>query len=179
MTTVGLSESMFERGQICGACFQLQCVDDLRWFTNFCAPNYGFTSDGGGKCNPPNNHFVLPNEAFEKIAIWKAANMPIQYRRIKCRRDGGIRFCYLWVRYFPISVLSSNVLQELEIFNVQEQGGLIWAVIGARTGHVNANINRIKLSHYEVTSSERMTVLSYNVAPKDWRIGQAFEGKQF
>lgn len=89
--TVGLSEAMFERGQICGACFELRCVEDMRWcipgtsiivtVTNFCAPNYGFSSDGGGHCNPPNKHFVLPIEAFEKIAIWKAGNMPVQYRR--------------------------------------------------------------------------------------------------
>lgn len=91
MATVGLSESLFERGQICGACFELRCVDDLRWCipgtsiivtaTNFCAPNYGFPANGGGRCNPPNKHFVLPIEAFEKIAIWKAGNMPVQYRR--------------------------------------------------------------------------------------------------
>lgn len=91
MATVGLSEVLFERGQICGACFELKCVDDLRWCiagtsiivtaTNFCAPNYGFTPDGGGRCNAPNKHFVLPIEAFEKIAIWKAGNMPVLYRR--------------------------------------------------------------------------------------------------
>lgn len=91
MATVGLSEALFERGQICGACFELRCVEDLRWCipgtsiivtaTNFCSPNYGFTSEGGGHCNPPNKHFVLPIDAFEKIAIWKAGNMPLQYRR--------------------------------------------------------------------------------------------------
>lgn len=91
MATVGLSEALFERGQICGACYELRCVDDLRWCipgtsiivtaTNFCSPNYGFTKEGGGHCNPPNKHFVLPIEAFEKIAIWKAGNMPVQYRR--------------------------------------------------------------------------------------------------
>lgn len=90
-STVGLSTVLFEKGQICGACFQVRCVEDLRWCipgtsiivtaTNFCAPNYGFEPDGGGHCNPPNAHFVLPIEAFEKIAIWKASNMPIQYRR--------------------------------------------------------------------------------------------------
>ncbi|OIW02634.1 hypothetical protein TanjilG_24085 [Lupinus angustifolius] len=88
--TVGLSEVLYERGQICGACFEVRCVDDLKWCipgtsiivtaTNFCAPNYGFTSEGGGHCNPPNKHFVLPIEVFEKIAIWKAGNMPVQYR---------------------------------------------------------------------------------------------------
>lgn len=91
LATVGLSEAMFERGQMCGACFELRCVEDLRWcipgtsvivtVTNFCAPNYGFTADGGGHCNPRNKHFVLPIESYEKIAIWKAGNMPVQYRR--------------------------------------------------------------------------------------------------
>ncbi|GFS39468.1 expansin A13 [Actinidia rufa] len=91
MATAGLSATLFERGRICGACFEVRCVEDLRWCipgtsiivtaTNFCAPNYGFAADGGGHCNPPNSHFVLPIEAFEKIAIWKAGNMPIQYRR--------------------------------------------------------------------------------------------------
>ncbi|XP_031267295.1 expansin-A13-like [Pistacia vera] len=109
--TVGLSESMFERGQICGACFELRCVEDLRWcipgtsiiatVTNFCAPNYGFNADGGGHCNPPNKHFVLPIEAFEKIAIWKAGNMAVQYRRalLFCLvLQGHVRlayFCFL------------------------------------------------------------------------------------
>ncbi|GKB37772.1 expansin A13 [Tanacetum coccineum] len=59
--------------------------------TNFCAPNYGFPSEGGGKCNPPNEHFVLPIEIFEKIAIWKASNMPIHYRRYGlCHRGGAV-----------------------------------------------------------------------------------------
>ncbi|KAJ6935987.1 expansin-A13-like [Populus alba x Populus x berolinensis] len=164
--TVGLSESMFERGQICGACFELKCVDDLRWcipgtaiivsVTNFCAPNYGFTSDGGGKCNPPNKHFVLPIEAFEKIAIWKAANIPVQYR--------------------------SNVAGAGDVTAVKIKGSRTgWLDMGRKWGqnwHVNANLQNQALS-FEVTSSDRMTVISYNVAPKDWRFGQAFEGKQF
>ena len=95
----GLSEALFERGQICGACFELRCAEeespfDRRWCilgrsvivtaTDFCAPNYGFDADGesgGGRCNPPKQHFVVPLEAFEKIAIWKGGNLPVQYRR--------------------------------------------------------------------------------------------------
>lgn len=89
--TAGLSSALFEKGQICGACFEVRCVEDLKYCipgtsiivtaTNFCAPNYAFEAESGGKCNVPNAHFVLPIEAFEKIAIWKASNMPIQYRR--------------------------------------------------------------------------------------------------
>lgn len=92
-----LSETLFVRGQICGGCFELRCLEedvpfDKRWCvsgssvvvtaTSFCAPNYGFDAESeGGYCNPPKQHFVLPVEAFEKIAIWKGGNMPVHYRR--------------------------------------------------------------------------------------------------
>ena len=104
MATVGLSSSLFERGQICGGCFELRCVEDLKYcipgtsiivtVTNFCAPNYGLPTEGGGHCNPPNKHFVLPIAAFEKIAIWKASNMPVQYRRYSVFVFFVSVFCY-------------------------------------------------------------------------------------
>ncbi|KAI9100162.1 hypothetical protein K1719_024380 [Acacia pycnantha] len=191
MGTVGLSETIFERGQICGACFELRCVDDLRWCiagtsiivtaTNFCAPNYGFTSEGGGRCNPPNKHFVLPIEAFEKIAIWKAGNMPVQYRRIKCRKQGGMRFTVTGSGIY-ISVLITNVAGAGDIVGVKVKGSRTgWLPMGRNWGqnwHVNALLQNQPLS-FEVTGSDGLTVTSYNVAPKDWSFGQTFEGKQF
>ena len=128
MSTVGLSETLFERGQICGACFELRCVDDLRWCipgtsiivtaTNFCAPNYGFDPDGGGHCNPPNKHFVLPIEAFEKIAIWKAGNMPVQYRRcVSSKSPNFIRVSLVMLlRLSERAVLSFWPLFQFEFF---------------------------------------------------------------
>lgn len=191
MATVGLSESLFERGQICGACFQLRCVEDLRWcipgtsiivtVTNFCAPNYGFTAEGGGHCNPPNKHFVLPIEAFEKIAIWKAGNMPVQYRRIKCRKEGGIRYTVSGYGIY-LSVLISNVAGAGDVSAVKIKGSRTgWLPMGRNWGqnwHINADLNHQALS-FEVTSSDGVTITSYNVAPKDWNFGQTFEGKQF
>ncbi|CAL0317724.1 unnamed protein product [Lupinus luteus] len=189
--TVGLSEVLYERGQICGACFEVRCVDDLKWCipgtsiivtaTNFCAPNYGFTSEGGGHCNPPNKHFVLPIEVFEKIAIWKAGNMPVQYRRINCRREGGIRFTVTGSGIF-ISVLISNVAGHGDLIAVKVKGSRTgWLPMGRNWGqnwHVNALLQNQPLS-FEITSSDGKTVTSYNVAPKDWSFGQTFEGKQF
>jgi hypothetical protein len=91
MATVGLSTALFDRGASCGGCYEVRCVEDLKYClpgtsivvtaTNFCPPNYGFPADAGGVCNPPNHHFLLPIQAFEKIALWKAGVMPIQYRR--------------------------------------------------------------------------------------------------
>lgn len=91
MATAGLSEALFEKGAACGGCYEVRCVEELRYclpgtsmvltITNFCAPNYGLPADAGGICNPPNHHILMPIQAFEKIAIWKAGVMPIQYRR--------------------------------------------------------------------------------------------------
>ncbi|XP_047314605.1 expansin-A13-like [Impatiens glandulifera] len=191
LATAGMSTALFDRGQICGACFEVKCVEDLRWCipgtsiivtaTNFCAPNYGFTADGGGHCNWPNSHFVLPIEVFEKIAIWKAGNMPIEYRRIKCRREGEIRFTIDGSGIF-ISVLISNVAGAGDIVAVKIKGSRTgWLPMGRNWGqnwHLNADMQNQPLS-FEVTSSDGITLTSYNVAPKNWGFGQTFFGKQF
>ncbi|CAH1437042.1 unnamed protein product [Lactuca virosa] len=138
-------------------------------------------SDGGGKCNPPNPHFVLPIEIFEKIAIWKASNMPIQYRRIKCRKEGGIRFTIDGAGIF-LSVLISNVAGAGDLAAVKIKGSRTgWLPMNRNWGqnwHINADMKNQPLS-FEVTSSDGLTVTSYNVAPKEWNFGQSFEGKQF
>ncbi|KAK9950738.1 hypothetical protein M0R45_006210 [Rubus argutus] len=132
MATVGLSEPLFERGQICGACFE-------------------------------------------------AGNMPVQYRRIKCRKEGGIRFTIDGSSIF-ISVLISNVAGTGDIVAVKIKSSRTgWLPMGRNWGqnwHINADLKNQPLS-FEVTSSDGLTVTSYNVAPKTWNFGQTFEGKQF
>ncbi|XP_027336013.1 expansin-A13-like [Abrus precatorius] len=199
MATAALSDALFGRGQICGACFELRCREeeaafDRRWCisgnsiavtaTNFCAPNYGLEAESlGGHCNPPKQHFVVPIEAFEKIGIWKAGsgNMPVQFRRIKCRREGGIRFTITGSGIF-ISVLISNVAGMGDIVAVKVKGSRTgWLPMGRNWGqnwHVNALLQNQPLS-FEVMGSDGITVTSYNVAPKDWSFGQTFQGKQF
>eukprot|EP00268_Persea_americana_P010359 TRINITY_DN14210_c0_g1_i1.p1 TRINITY_DN14210_c0_g1~~TRINITY_DN14210_c0_g1_i1.p1 ORF type:complete len:260 (+),score=7.25 TRINITY_DN14210_c0_g1_i1:232-1011(+) len=189
--TAGLSAELFDRGRVCGACFEIRCVDDVKWCirgrsvivtaTNFCPPNYGLPSDGGGHCNPPNRHLVLHVEAFQKIAIWKASNMPVQYRRIKCIKDGGIRFTIDGVGYFH-SVLISNVAGAGDIVAVKIKGSRTgWLQMGRNWGqiwHINADLKNQPLS-FEVTSSDDKIVTSYSVAPKVWNFGQTFVGQQF
>ncbi|XP_077221284.1 expansin A13 [Tasmannia lanceolata] len=191
MATVGLSSALFDRGQICGACFEIRCVEDLKWCipgtskivtaTNFCPPNYGLPADGGGHCNPPNKHFVMPIAAYEKIAVWKAGNMPVQYRRIKCRREGGIRFTIDGSGYF-YSVLISNVAGAGDVAAVKIKGSrtgwLPMARIWGQNWHISADLKNQPLS-FEVTASDGITLTSYNVAPNVWNFGQTFVGKQF
>ncbi|MCD7451065.1 Expansin-A13 [Datura stramonium] len=164
-STAGLSTVLFEKGQICGAVLKSGVLRNSGWCipgtsvivtaTNFCAPNYGFEPDGGGHCNPPNAHFVLPIEAFEKIAIWKASNMPVQYRS----------------NVAGASIVAAKV-------KGSRTGWLPMGRIWGQNWHISADLKNQPLS-FEITSSAGVTLTSYNVAPKNWNFGQTYQGKQF
>ncbi|KAK8944230.1 Expansin-A10 [Platanthera zijinensis] len=191
LATVGLSSVLFNKGQACGGCYEVRCVEELRYCipgtsivltaTNFCPPNYGLPSDAGGLCNPPNSHFVMPIAAFEKIAIWKAGILPIQYRRIKCIREGGVRFT-IEGRGFFVAVLLSNVAGAGDVTAVKVKGTATgWLPMGRNWGqnwHIGAELRGQPLS-FELTTSDGVTLTSYNVAPHDWSFGQTYVGRQF
>ncbi|RZS18700.1 hypothetical protein BHM03_00051018 [Ensete ventricosum] len=191
MATAGLSDALFGKGAACGGCYEVRCVEELRYClpgtsivltaTNFCPPNYGLPADAGGICNPPNHHLLMPIQAFEKIAIWKAGVMPIQYRRVKCIRDGGVRFTIDGKGFF-YTVLISNVAGAGDVTAVKIKGSATgWLPMGRTWGqnwHISADLKGQALS-FEVTSSDGVTLTSYNVAPKDWDFGKTYVGKQF
>lgn len=188
----GLSSMLFNRGSSCGACFEVRCVDHIRWClqgspsviltaTDFCAPNYGLSNDYGGWCNFPRAHFEMSEAAFGEIAERKADFVPVQYRRAKCERNGGIRFTVYGTNIF-YQVLITNVGSDGEVVAVKVKGSKTgWIPMGRNWGQnwqSNINLSGQPLS-FEVTTSNGITVTSYNVAPENWRFGQTFSGKQF
>ncbi|GMP64515.1 hypothetical protein CsSME_00025753 [Camellia sinensis var. sinensis] len=190
----GLSSMLFNRGSTCGGCFEVRCVDHILWClqgspsitltaTDFCPPNYGLPADYGGWCNFPRAHFEISEAAFAEIAdITRRADIvPIQYRRVKCERNGGMRFTVYGTSFF-YQVLITNVGSDGQVVAVKVKGSKTgWIPMGRNWGQnwqCDINLTGQPLS-FEVTTSSQRSITSYNVAPANWRFGQTFEGKQF
>ncbi|KAL8257317.1 hypothetical protein R6Q59_029358 [Mikania micrantha] len=188
-----LSQTLFNNGQTCGACYEIKCVNNNQWCkprspplivtaTNFCPPNLNLPNNNGGWCNPPNEHFDLSQPSFLQIAEHKAGITPIQYRRVPCARQGGMRFTITGNPYFTM-VLVWNVggAGDVTCMEVKGHEGVKWNTMSRNWGQkwvTNVVLVGQSLS-FRVRASDGGTVTSLNIAPRNWQFGQTFEGTNF
>ncbi|XP_039052899.1 putative expansin-A17 [Hibiscus syriacus] len=188
--TAALSTVLFNDGKSYGDCYQITCDAKKvpQWClkgkyititaTNFCPPNYTLPNNNGGWCNPPRPHFDMAQPAFETIAKYRAGIVPVLYRRVTCRRKGGMRFTINGRNYFEL-VLISNVGGAGEISKVWVKGSKTnkwesmlrsWGANWQSLSYLNGQTLSFRV---QVSNDKTRTAL--NVVPSNWQFSQSFK----
>ncbi|XP_044474342.1 expansin-A12 [Mangifera indica] len=188
INTAALSGALYRGGEACGACYQLMCdfKADPKWClrratvtvtaTNFCPPN-----NNGGWCDPPRQHFDMSMPAFLRIA--RQGNegiVPVLYRRVACKRRGGVHFTLRGQSNFNL-VMISNVGGSGDVRAAWVRGSRTrtWVAMQRNWGanwSTSIDLRNQKLS-FKITLVDQKTLLFFNVVPSSWRFGQTYSSK--
>ncbi|XP_023002729.1 expansin-A12 [Cucurbita maxima] len=185
INTAAVSGALFRGGEACGACFLVICNYnvDPKWClrrravaitaTNFCPSN-----NNGGWCDPPRAHFDMSSPAFLTIA--RQGNegiVPVLYKRVSCRRKGGVRFTLRGQSNFNM-VMISNVGGSGDVKAAWVKGSRTrtWMPMHRNWGanwQANVDLRNQRMS-FKVTLIDGRTLEFVNVVPSSWWFGQTF-----
>lgn len=187
LRTTALSTALFNKGAACGSCFEIQCKNS-KWCkrgagtikvtaTDLCPPSTG----PAAWCNPPQHHFDLSLPMFMMIAEYKAGIIPVQYRRVPCIKQGGVKFLVNGNPYFLL-VLVFNVGDAGDIIDMKIKGSSNKWVQMTRNWGMNWQVGTTAWTSdqslsFQVTSSNGKKVQLDGVVPRNWQFGRTFEGK--
>ncbi|EER91569.1 expansin-A28 [Sorghum bicolor] len=180
-----LSQVLFNDGASCGQCYAIKCdATKSVWCkpgntvtvtaTNLCPPNYALPN--GGWCGPPRPHFDMSQPAWENIGIYRGGIIPVVYQRVRCSRQGGVRFRITGSQYFQL-ILITNVGGSGSIQSMSVKGtNTGWIGMTRNWGaqwQSNSALLKQALS-FMVTSTGGQTLYVNNVVPAWWVLGMTF-----
>ncbi|CAL4950788.1 unnamed protein product [Urochloa decumbens] len=187
--TTALSTALFNNGAMCGACFAIACDARRTRYckpgasaitvtaTNLCPPNWALSGSAGGWCNPPRRHFDMSQPAWETIAVYRAGIVPVNYRRVPCRRSGGVRFTVAGHSYFELvtvaNVGGSGVVAQAWIKGARTTEWMAMSRNWGANWQSNALLNGQSLS-FRLRSDDGRVVTANNVAPAGWWFGGTY-----
>ncbi|KAL9242656.1 hypothetical protein vseg_016638 [Gypsophila vaccaria] len=189
VATAALSTVMFNNGKACGSCYQLKCVNS-KWCyagspvititaTNLCPPNWYQDSNNGGWCNPPRTHFDLSKPIFMKFAQWTAGIVPVQYRRVPCQRQGGIRFSLTgnnyWLLVFVMNVGGAGDVSEMWVRGSKSTQWISMSRNWGASFQAFSQLGGQSLCFKIKSGSTSQVVYAYNVVPSYWATGQTYQ----
>jgi len=188
-SNAALSSAMFNNGISCGQCFQIACdyqssppntcrqgASVIVTATNLCPPNYALAGNNGGWCNPPRAHFDMAQPSWLQIGIYEAGIIPVNYQRVPCSKQGGVRFTIAGKNYFEL-VLITNVGGSGSVQAVWVKTATTGQVAMSRNWGANwqclAGLVGQALT-FGVTTTGGQTLVFPNVAPANWGFSQSF-----
>ncbi|KAF3574199.1 hypothetical protein F2Q69_00060749 [Brassica cretica] len=183
-----LSTTLFKDGYGCGQCFQIMCVQSQYCYygnpstvvtaTNLCPPNWYQDSNNGGWCNPPRTHFDMAKPAFMKLANWKAGIIPVAYRRVPCKRSGGMRFQFqgnaYWLLIFVMNVGGAGDIKSMDVKGSRTN----WICMIHNWGasyQAFSSLYGQSLSFRVTSYTTDQKVYAWNVAPSNWNAGMTYQ----
>ncbi|XP_072957117.1 expansin-A12 [Typha angustifolia] len=186
INTAALSSALFRGGEACGACFAITCDAraDPKWCfrgaavtvtaTNFCPPN-----NNGGWCDLPRRHFDMSPPAFARIArVGSEGIIPVRFRRVACKRSGGVRFTLTGQANFNL-VMFSNVGGSGDVRAAWVEGSRAsstWTAMQRNWGanwQTNVDFRNQDLSFRLMLGDGKLLEFS-RVVPSSWRPGDTF-----
>ena len=114
---------------------------------------------------------------FTRLAYYRAGIIPIKYRRVPCKKHGGVRFQIMGNPYFLL-VLLYNVGGAGDVSNVKIKGSRTsWIQMSRNWGQnwqTGTSLVGQTLS-FLVTTSDRKTLKFVDVVPHNWQFGQNYQ----
>ncbi|XP_047083385.1 expansin-A25-like [Lolium rigidum] len=191
-STAALSSVLFNDGASCGECYQIACDASKSTSckpgagavtitaTNVCPPNWALASNNGGWCNPPRAHFDMSQPAWLNIGVYKAGIIPILYQKVRCSKQGGIRFTIGGFNNFEL-VMISNVGGPGSIQSVSIKGEKTEWIQLTRNWGANWQCNAALVGQplsFAVTSTNGQTIYINDIVPSWWKFTMSFTSNQ-